>query len=104
MKKSASAFRSLFLPSLDDEALGLVSEALDSLLLGDFLGAISDNGHFLGPRLFTVFDFDGLEAGQSFERRTDALFASASCDAGHAGDVGDLLSQRRGGEGKDRQG
>lgn len=90
-------------PSLNDVFLGVVAETLDRVLLGYFRRAISDHRHLLGSGFFTVFDFERFETGQLLERRTDVLFATASGNAGHAGNVGDLLSHRRRGEGKDQQ-
>lgn len=94
-----------FCPGLDDEALVLGLHEFFRFRKRDlfFRSFLENDRDFLGASRFTILDGD--VGGSSFcERRTDELFTAVSSYAGHTGNEGDLLSDRRGGEGEDRQG
>ena len=69
--------------------LGVFAKSLDSSFLVEFCGG-GYNGDFLCAWLVAGSKFHALESFQFGERRTDALFAAASDDAGHRHRVGDV--------------
>ncbi len=99
-----SAFGVSFAPCLNDVASSFLSEAFNGLFFGDFRRTISNHSYFLSSSSIAFFDFNIFKAGKFFECRTDILFTSASCDAGHAGRVGYVFSHRSRCESEERQG